>query len=99
MRPYAARVSDWLRSSYCADGQCVEVKWVKSSFSTSGACVEAAWMRSPACSESACVEAAPVDDEVWVRDSKNPDGPSLRFTRAEWTAFLDGVAAGEFRFR
>ncbi|MGH3769136.1 MAG: DUF397 domain-containing protein [Pseudonocardiaceae bacterium] len=31
-----------------------------------------------------------------VRDSKNPTGPALRFTRAEWTAFTIGVSDGEF---
>jgi len=33
---------------------------------------------------------------VAVRDSKDPDGPILRFTAAEWAAFVEGVAAGEF---
>jgi hypothetical protein len=32
---------------------------------------------------------------VAVRDSKNPDGPSLIFTHAEWEAFLDGARKGE----
>jgi hypothetical protein len=44
-----------------------------------------------------CVEVARLDDAtIGVRDSKNPDGPVLRFTRAEWDAFLDGVAQHEF---
>ncbi|TXK44113.1 DUF397 domain-containing protein [Nonomuraea sp. C10] len=29
-------------------------------------------------------------------DSKNPDGPKLTFTPAEWKAFLGGVRSGEF---
>jgi hypothetical protein len=33
---------------------------------------------------------------VAVRDSKDPEGPILRFTAAEWAAFADGMAAGEF---
>lgn len=33
---------------------------------------------------------------VAVRDSKNPDGPVLHFTPAEWDVFTDGVKAGEF---
>ena len=32
----------------------------------------------------------------WVRDSKDPDGPSLRFSRRAWDAFLAGARAGEF---
>ncbi len=31
-----------------------------------------------------------------VRDSKNPTGPALTFTAAEWSAFTVGVRAGEF---
>jgi len=33
---------------------------------------------------------------VFVRDSKNPDGPALAFTPAEWAAFTGGVQDGEF---
>lgn len=31
-----------------------------------------------------------------VRDSKNPAGAVLRFTAAEWSAFVKGARAGEF---
>jgi Domain of unknown function (DUF397) len=44
----------------------------------------------------ACVELAPVDGMVAIRDSKDPDGPILRYTAAEWYAFLGGVKRGEF---
>ena len=44
----------------------------------------------------ACVELAPVNGMVAVRDSKDPDGPMLRYTAAEWNAFLDGAKRGEF---
>lgn len=44
-----------------------------------------------------CVEVAAVPGGgVAVRDSKNPDGAVLRFTAAEWAAFVEGAAAGEF---
>jgi hypothetical protein len=44
-----------------------------------------------------CVEVARIDtDTVAVRDSKDPDGPVLRFRQAEWEAFLDGVTRREF---
>jgi hypothetical protein len=44
-----------------------------------------------------CVEvAANLPGIVAVRDSKDPDGPSLIFTPAEWEAFTAGVRAGEF---
>jgi hypothetical protein len=46
-----------------------------------------------------CVEVATnlIDTHgVLVRDSKHPDQAVLRFTRAEWTAFVGGVHDGEF---
>lgn len=43
-----------------------------------------------------CVEVAFGPAHVFVRDSKDPDGPMLTFTPDEWTAFLAGVNAGEF---
>lgn len=44
-----------------------------------------------------CVEIAELaDGGRAVRDSKNPTGPVLRFTAAEWAAFAAGVRDGEF---
>lgn len=60
-------------------------KWAKSSFSfAQGDCVE---VRRTCGHNAACVE---------MRDSKNPNGPVLTFTDAEWDAFLKGAKAGEF---
>jgi hypothetical protein len=59
---------------------------------------DAAWRkssRSTACGNN-CVEVAFLDDGVAVRDSKTPDGPALRFTQAEWAAFVEGAKDGEF---
>ena len=42
-------------------------------------------------SESDCVEVAFVGDHVATRDSKNPTGPALVFTRPAWTTFLTAV--------
>lgn len=44
----------------------------------------------------ACVEVADLDSGRAVRDSKDPAGPALRFTAAEWAVFTAGVRAGEF---
>ncbi len=55
------------------------------------------WRKSSRCGDSGqCVEVAFVDDVITVRDSKDPDGPQLRFTRSEWVAFLEGAEQGEF---
>lgn len=43
-----------------------------------------------------CVEVAPMRAAVAVRDSKNPDGPRLAFTSAEWKAFTRRIKAGRF---
>jgi hypothetical protein len=57
--------------------------WFKSSRSgpTGGNCVEVAFL--PA-------------GEVAMRNSRQPDGPALVFTRAEWDAFIGGARDGEF---
>lgn len=55
------------------------------------------WRKSPRSGHSDCVEVAVMDGEVAVRDSKNRQGPVLRFTPSEWAAFIAGVEDGEFR--
>jgi hypothetical protein len=55
------------------------------------------WRRSTRCGSSACVEVAMERGSVLVRDSKDPHGPVLTFTPAEWAAFTEGVTAGEFK--
>ena len=53
-----------------------QVRWHKSSHSSAN---------------GQCVEVAPVAGAVAVRDSKNPAGPELVFTRQAWVAFVEGV--------
>jgi hypothetical protein len=57
--------------------------WFKSSRSgpTGGNCVEVAFLAG---------------GQVAMRNSRDPGGPALVFTRAEWGAFLGGAADGEF---
>ena len=57
----------------------------------------AIFRKSQRSGDNGCVEVATnLADVVAVRDSKDPTGPALLFTRAEWTAFVGGVRAGEF---
>lgn len=42
------------------------------------------------------VEVAFVDGAVAVRQSDDPTGPVLLFTRSEWDAFVEGAKDGEF---
>lgn len=56
----------------------------------------ATWRKSSHSATNGCVEIALDPAEVAVRDSKDRDGPVLRFNAHEWEAFLAGVRNGEF---
>jgi hypothetical protein len=57
------------------------------------------WLRSRYCDANACVEAALVEGgDVLLRDSKDSNGPILRFTWDEWSVFVAGVRGGDFQF-
>ena len=59
----------------------------------------ATWKKSSRSADNGgnCVEVASnLVGAVAVRDSKNPGGPALIFTGAEWSAFLGGIKRGEF---
>jgi hypothetical protein len=63
--------------------EAIDHHWRKSSYSGNGG--------------GNCVEVASLaGGMVAVRDSKDPDGPKLVFTPAEWEAFTAGVRDGEF---
>ncbi|MGW4803893.1 DUF397 domain-containing protein [Kitasatospora sp. NPDC004272] len=55
--------------------------WIKSSYSNDDG--------------GACVE-VDANRPGTVRDSKDPDGPRLRFAPASWAAFVSSAVAGEF---
>ncbi len=56
-----------------------------------------AWRKSSYSNvQGACCEVADLDGGRAVRDSKDPAGPALTFTAAQWVAFTAGVRAGEF---
>jgi hypothetical protein len=60
----------------------MSLAWIKSSLSyANGNCVEVSGLS---------------DSRIKLRDSKDPEGPILHFTSAEWDAFLGGVRNGEF---
>jgi uncharacterized protein DUF397 len=55
------------------------------------------WLKSSRSGSTECVLGARLEDGgMAVKDSKNPDGPVLVFTRDEWQAFIEGVKLGEF---
>lgn len=56
------------------------------------------WIKSTASNATGqCVETASIKEgEILVRNSRDPEGPILAFTKAEWIAFIAGAKAGEF---
>lgn len=58
----------------------------------------AVWRKStrsgPNCDN--CVEVAAVSGAIAVRDSKDPAGPALIFTPAQWRIFVTGAKDGQF---
>ena len=59
---------------------------------------EFAWRKSSLSAQGDnCVEVADLPDgDRAVRNSRDPNGPMLRFTPGEWDAFVGGVKVGEF---
>ena len=55
------------------------------------------WVKASASdAEGQCVELRRHAGMVEVRDSKDPDGPVLRFGAGELSAWIDGAVKGEF---
>ena len=59
---------------------------------------DSSWVKSSlSFSNSNCVEVANLPDgKIGVRNSRDSEGPVLRFTSDEWHAFLGGARNGEF---
>jgi hypothetical protein len=54
------------------------------------------WRRSSHCGEAgSCVEVARTSDRVLLRDSTDPDGPTLVFSHTEWAGFLRALRGDE----
>ena len=54
------------------------------------------WQKASASDQNNCVELRRNGEAIEVRDSKDPQGVTLRYTSAELAAFLDGAKKGEF---
>jgi hypothetical protein len=55
------------------------------------------WIKAQASTHNgACIEIASAIGNIAMRDSKDPGGPILVYTPAEFSAFLDGARSGEF---
>ena len=71
----------------------MSVEWLRSNRCDTGTCIEVAVNKAARCESGSCVEVGIDAGEVLIRDSKDPTGPVLRFTQAEWHAFVDGIGA------
>ncbi|MFI6687499.1 DUF397 domain-containing protein [Streptomyces sp. NPDC050485] len=69
---------EWFKSSYSSDegGECLEVAcvWRKSSYSGSDG--------------GECVEVATHPSAIHIRDSKDPEGPTLTLSPTTWQGFV-----------
>jgi hypothetical protein len=54
------------------------------------------WRVARKCNGGNCIRVAPSADMIVIGDSKNPDGPLLSYSRAEWAAFVEGIRQGDF---
>ncbi len=54
------------------------------------------WTKSSRCGTNACVEVARDGESYLIRDGKDVAVPALRFSAAEWAAFVAGAKAGDF---
>lgn len=55
------------------------------------------WTKSTMSGSDDCIEWA-LDhdgDHILIRDSRDPEGPRLRFTIRDWRAFVGGAKLGE----
>jgi hypothetical protein len=67
-------------------------------FDTSPTLGNLAWRVARDCDAGSCVRVAPNEGMIVIGDTKNPDGPVLSYSRAEWVAFVDGIRAGDFDY-
>lgn len=56
---------------------------------------ELIWRTSSYCESSSCIEVAVGVDRVYLRDSKDPDGAVLIFSRRVWEEFVRSVRSDE----
>jgi hypothetical protein len=44
----------------------------------------------------ACVELAPVSGQILIRDSKDPNGPVIKYSGGSWRLFITAAKTGHF---
>jgi hypothetical protein len=55
-----------------------------------------AWRKSTRCESNGCVEVAlTTDQHIAVRNSTDPEGPVLTFSKDAWYAFIEDIQGGK----
>jgi Domain of unknown function (DUF397) len=54
------------------------------------------WRVARRCDAGSCVRIAQKGDMVLIGDSKDPEGPVLAYSTAEWRTFAEGLKQGDF---
>jgi Domain of unknown function (DUF397) len=52
------------------------------------------WRTPLSCNGGACVKVAASELEVFIADSKAPDGPVLSYSHTEWQEFVSSIKKG-----
>ncbi len=68
-------------SNHYSNSEATGFDWFKSSYSSG---------------DQSCVEVAKVPGVVPVRDSKNPQGPTLALSLGAWSEFVEQVKSGDY---
>lgn len=69
------------------------MNWKRSTFCANGGCVEVGWQRATACSSGGCVEVSHQDGVIVVRDSKNPKARRIEWSTDMWSSSVLGRIA------
>ena len=54
------------------------------------------WHTALSCDGGACVQVAADDHSILIGNSRQPGGPVLEYTPAEWHEFVAGIKKGDF---
>jgi predicted secreted Zn-dependent protease len=54
------------------------------------------WRTALSCESGACVQVAADQGSILIGSTRQPSGPMLEYTPAEWREFVAGIKRGDF---
>jgi Domain of unknown function (DUF397) len=54
------------------------------------------WRKAQFCQNGECIELAAYDDDIFIRNSSQPDAGHVLVTKAELASFIRGAKEGDF---